>query len=386
MDKIPRLMIPGPAEVSPSVLAELGGPVRAHYGTEWTAIHNETLRLLQQVMGTENQVFLLPGSGSAANEAAIASLLRQGDKVVIGTNGMFGDRLIELAQAYGVQIIEVRADPGTPLLPDQFAAALQRHPDSALVAVVHLETSTGVLNPVRAIAQAAHSVGIPIMLDAVSSLAGTELPLDEWGIDVCTSASQKCLSAPPGLAIVAVSPNLWPQIERPGARGWYLNLNTWRRYAIEWADWHPFPVTMPTNVVMALREGLRQLVAVGLEQRLARYRALAKRLRTGLVELGMPLVVPDELSAPVLSAAWVPEGTTSAEIVAYVLREHGIQITRGFGALRDRVCRIGHMGPQVDEAVIDTLLAALRDFVARHRNASGVASDPLARPAAGERR
>jgi alanine-glyoxylate transaminase/serine-glyoxylate transaminase/serine-pyruvate transaminase len=360
---VPRLMIPGPAEVSESVLAELGGPIRAHYGTEWTAIHNETLRLLQQVMRTENQVFLLPGSGNTGNDAAIGSLLREGDKVVVGTNGMFGDRLVEIARAYGAEVIEIKADPGTPLPPDEFAEALQQHPDAALVAVVHLETSTGVLNPARAIAQTARSAGVPVMLDAVSSLGGTELPVDEWRIDVCASASQKCLSAPAGLAMVAVSRAMWSQIERPRARGWFMNLNVWRHYAREWADWHPHPGTMPTNVVLALRQGLRELVADGLDQRLMRYRSLAKRLRTGLVELGMPLVVPDEFSAPVLTAVWVPEGTTSTEIVAYVMREHGIQITRGFGALRDRVCRIGHMGSQVDEALIDALLAALRDFM-----------------------
>jgi alanine-glyoxylate transaminase/serine-glyoxylate transaminase/serine-pyruvate transaminase len=365
---VPRLMIPGPAEVSPSVLAELGGPIRAHYGTEWTAIYNETLGLLQQVMCTQNQVFLMPGSGTAANEMAFASLLRQGDKVVVGNNGMFGDRLEELARAYETEIVEVRAEPGTPLLPGRFAETLRRYPDTALVAVVHLETSTGVLNPVREIAQIARSMGVPIMLDAVSSLGGAELPVDEWGIDVCTSASQKCLSSPPGLSMLSVAPGLWPQIERPHGRGWYLNLNVWRRYAVDWADWHPFPVTMPTNVVMALREGLRQLVAVGLGQRLAHYRALAKRLRTGLVELGMPLVVPDEFSAPVLTAAWVPDGTTSGEIVSYVMTEHNIQITRGFGSLRDRVCRIGHMGTEVDEALIDTLLAALRTFLGDRRD------------------
>ena len=368
MQLVPRLMIPGPAEVSESVRAELGGPIRAHYGTEWTAIHNEVLRLLQQVMRTENQVFLLPGSGNVGNEAAIASLLREGDKVIVGANGMFGDRLVEMSRAYGAEVVEIKADPGTPLPAGDFAGALQRHPDAALVAVVHLETSTGVLNPVRAIAQAARAASVPVMVDAVSSLAGTELPVDEWGIDVCTAASQKCLSAPPGLAMVAVSQAVWPQMERPRARGWYLNLNVWRRYAIEWADWHPFPVTMPTNVVMALREGLRQLVAAGLEQRLDRYRALAKRLRTGLVELGMPPVVSDEFSAPVLTAAWVPQGTTSTEIVAYLIEEHGIQITRGFGALRDKVCRIGHMGSEVDEALIDALLAGLRDCMMRRRS------------------
>jgi alanine-glyoxylate transaminase/serine-glyoxylate transaminase/serine-pyruvate transaminase len=360
-----RLMIPGPAEVSESVLSELGGPIRAHYGAEWTAIHNETLRLLQQVMRTENQVFLMPGSGNAGNEAALGSMLREGDKAIVGANGMFGDRLVEIARAYGAEVIEIKADPGTPLPPGEFAQALRRHADAALVAVVHLETSTGVLNPVQAIAQAARSASIPVMVDAVSSLGGAELPVDEWRIDVCASASQKCLSAPPGLAMVAVSPAVWPQIERPRARGWYLNLNVWRRYAVEWGDWHPFPGTQPTNVVLALREALRQLVAAGLEQRLARYHALATRLRSGLVELGMPPVVSDEFSAPVLTAVWVPAGTTCTEIVAYVMKEHGIQIARGFGALRDRVCRIGHMGSEVDEALIDALLAALEEFMAK---------------------
>jgi alanine-glyoxylate transaminase/serine-glyoxylate transaminase/serine-pyruvate transaminase len=360
-----RLMIPGPAEVSKEVLAVMGEPVRAHYGAEWTAIHNETLDLLRQVMRTQGKMFLMGGSGSLANDAAASSFLRDGDKVIAGTNGMFGNRLIEILRGAGAQVIEVRSEPGTPLAPCEFQEALAQHADAVLVAVVHLETSTGVLNPVRPIAQAARSAGVPVMVDAVSSLAGTELPVDEWGIDICTSASQKCLGAPPGLAIVSVSPKGWEQMTRPGGRGWYLNLPLWDRYAIEWADWHPFPVTMPTSVVLALREGLRAIVAEGLENRLARYVRLATRLRTGLRELGLPPVMSDADSAPVLTAAWVPDGTTSTEIVEYLIREHGIQITRGFGELRERVIRIGHMGPVVDEELIDALLAGLRDFLAR---------------------
>jgi len=360
-----RLMIPGPAEVSKEVLAVMGEPVRAHYGAEWVAIHNETLQLLRQVMGTQGKMFLMGGSGSLANDAAISSFLREGEKVIVGANGMFGDRLIEIVRGAGGQVVEVRAEPGVPLAPCEFQEAIARHPDAALVAAVHLETSTGVLNPVRPIAQAARSAGLPVMVDAVSSLAGTELPVDEWGIDICTSASQKCLGAPPGLAIVAVSPKGWERMTRPGGRGWYLSLPLWDFYAVDWGDWHPYPVTMPTSIVLALRVGLRAIVAEGLKVRLANYARLATRLRTGLRELGLPPVMSDADSAPVLTTAWVPEGTTSAEIVEFLIREHGIQITHGFGALRDRVIRIGHMGSVVDEELIDALLAGLRDFLSR---------------------
>lgn len=360
---VPRLMIPGPVEVSAPVLAELGGPIRAHYGAEWTATYNETLVLLQQVMQTRSQVFLMPGSGTTGNDAALGSLLREGDTAIVGANGMFGERLVEIARAYGAEVVEVRADPGAPLPVWGFAEALQQHPDAALAALVHLETSTGVLNPAVEIAAVAHAAGVPVMLDAVSSLGGTELPVDAWGIEVCTSASQKCLSAPAGLALVAVAPGAWPQIERPRARGWYNNLNVWRHYSAAWADWHPHPGTMPVNTVLALRQGLRELIAEGVEARLAHYRRLAARLRGGLIDLGMPPVVADEFAAPVLTAVWVPDGATASEVVDHVLG-HGIQIARGFGALRERVFRIGHMGTQVDAALIDALLAALRAFVA----------------------
>jgi alanine-glyoxylate transaminase / serine-glyoxylate transaminase / serine-pyruvate transaminase len=359
----PRLMIPGPVEVSPTVLGKLAEPVHAHYGAEWTAIHNETLGLVRQVMGTSsNKVFLMPGSGNSGNEAGLGGMLREGEKAIVGMSGMFGNRLAEIARSYGAEVIDVKADPGTPLYADAFAQALKRHPDASLVAVVHLETSTGVLNPVRNIAEVCHAAGVPILIDAVSSLAGTELPVDEWGIDVCASATQKCLSTPPGLAVVSVAEKAWPRIERPGTRGWYYNLNVWQHYAVAWADWHPFPLTMPTNIVLGFREALRQLVAEGVENRIAKYRRLAKRLRSGLVELGMNPIVGEDYSAPVLTAFWVPAGTTSTQIMDFILKECDIQISRGFDTLRDTVCRVGHMGSEIDEELIDALLAGLREF------------------------
>ena len=362
----PRLMVPGPVEVNPSVLAKLAEPVHVHYGAEWTALHKETLDMVRQVMGTSSPyVFMMPGSGNSGNEAGIGGMIREGEKAIVGMNGMFGDRLGDIARCYGARVIEVKADPGTPLLPDAFASALRQHPDASLLALVHLETSTGVLNPVHEIAEVSHAAGVPVLVDAVSSLAGAELPVDEWGIEICASATQKCLSTPPGVAIVSVSESAWPQIERAGSRGWYYNLNVWQHYAVAWADWHPYPLTMPTNIVLGFHEALRQLLAEGMENRMEKYRRLAVKLRAGLNELGMYPIVGEEFSAPVLTAFWASEGTTSSEIVDFVLQEYDIQISKGFDTLRERVCRIGHMGSEVDDALIEALLTALRDFRSR---------------------
>ncbi len=359
---LPRLMIPGPTDISAQALEQLGLPVRAHYGPDWTALHRDTIRLLREIIQTSGKIYMIGGSGSTANEVAVNSTLRPGEKVIVGNNGMFGDRLVEMLASFQCTPIEVRADPGAPLSPAAFSQTLAAHPDATLVAAVHLETSTGVLNPIRDIAHAAHVAGVHVLVDAVSSLAGTELPMDEWGIDILTSASQKCLGGPPGLAIVAVGDEGWKLVERPGARGWLTNLNLWQKYAVEWGDWHPHPATMPTNIVAALHQSLLELSAEGLPDRIARYWRIARRLRAGLQTLGMLPVVGDEDSAPVLTAAWVPAGVNSPDIVSYVMRAHNIQITAGFGALKEKVVRIGHMAT-VDDALVDELVAAIKEYL-----------------------
>lgn len=359
-----RLMIPGPTDVSETVLEVMGEPVRAHYGADWLVLHRETIAMLRQIIGTTGKIFMIPGSGSAANEAALNSVLRDGEKVIVGSNGNFGERLTQMVEGCRAKPIVVKVDPGQQLSPAAFAEALREHPDAALTAVVHLETSTGVLNPVKDITAVSKAAGVPVMVDAVSSLAGTPLPMDEWGIDVVTSASQKCLGAPPGLAVVAVGDSGWARVTRPGARGWYMNLNLWQHYVEEWGDWHPHPVTMPSSVVAALHQSLRELMAEGLEARQARYWRTARRLRSGLTKIGLPPVMPDEASAPVLTAAWMPNGIKSTDLVAYLIKRHNIQITAGFGALKEKVVRIGHMS-NVADAQIDELLAGIKEYVDR---------------------
>ena len=360
-----KLMIPGPIELENEVLDQMGAPVQAHYGAEWVQVHNETIGLLQRVFGTTGKVFMMPGSGSLALDAAVHSTFAPGERVAVGMNGFFGTRLQEVLTANGIVTVPVQAAPGESLDPQAFAEVLANDPSISGVAVVHLETSTAVLNPVRAIAEVAQAHNCLFMADAVSSLAGTALNMDDWGIDLCVSASQKGLGGSAGLGIVAVGPRAWTRIEQNAAhaRSWYLDLRRWQWYVENWADWHPFPITMPTAIVLGLRCALRSLFNDGLDARLARYEALARHLRDGLAGLDMALFVPEERMAPVLTAVYCPPGVTSGELIRYLEQEHHIKITAGFGEFKERVIRIGHMGGAITEQDIDCLLAALRAYL-----------------------
>lgn len=360
-----RLMVPGPVTVEDEVLHEMGSPVRVHYGAEWTAIYNETIGMLKQVFKTEGDVYLMVGSGTAALDAAVGSIAASGETAIVGNNGFFGMRLEEICRAYGLEVVVVEAELGQQLRPEDFAEALERNPDAALLAIVHLETSTAVVNPLKDIAEIATGYGVPVVVDAVSSLGGVELEMDSWGIDLCAAASQKCLGAPPGLGPIAVSERAWEIIESKPERnhGWYLNLQTWKRYAEDWADWHPFPVTMATNNVMALRVGLQNLLEEGLEARIQRYTRLAMRLRNGVRKLGLNPFTPDDELSPVLTAIYGPEGVPTGEIVQYLLDEHGIKVSIGLGErLKGRIFRVGHMSPTIDEEDIDAVLDGLAAF------------------------
>ncbi len=361
-----KLMIPGPVSVADDVLFQMGQPVRPHYGAEWTADYNETRDLLKQVFKTEGDVHILSGSGSAAIDAAIGSLTTTGDRVVVGINGYFGDRLEEICAGYGLEVSRITAPLGEQLDPESFREAFDSEPRPALVAVVSLETATAVVNPVQEIAALAREYEIPMVVDAVSGRGGVPLSMDEWGIDIVASASQKCLGAPPRLGPIAISPRPWNIMEsKPDrAHGWYLNLETWRRFANEWGPWHPHPVTVATNNIYALRTGLKTLLEEGVDRRIERYTEMAMSLRNGVRALGMEPLTPDDQLAPVLTAIFAPEGVKIGELLGYLRDEHSIMISGGLGeTLRDRIFRVGHMGPTVTAGDIDDVLGALRAFL-----------------------
>lgn len=360
-----KLMIPGPIEVEDDVLEWLGKPVQAHYGDEWVAIHNETVALLQEIIQTSGHVFMLPGSGSLGVDAAMQSTFMPGSKVALGINGHFGHRLKEILEANGVVVVPVETDPSTPLDPQAFDRALAADSLIVGVAVVHLETSTAVLNPVREIAAVTRAHDRLCFVDAVSSLGGTEYAMDDWGIDITVSASQKGLGGVPGIAVVACGSRAWAAIaaqpDRP--RSWYLDLRRWQWYVENWGDWHPFPVTMPTSVILGLRTALQSLVREGVDNRLRHYERLAAHFRGGLREIGLQTAVEEKAMAPVLTAIRTPEGVQSSDLVRYLAQKHGIKITTGFGSDKERIFRVGHMGAVLTQEDIDRLLAAVREFL-----------------------
>ncbi len=359
-----KMMIPGPIQPADDVLAAMGEPIQPHTSAEFVKYYHATTEQLRPIFNTQGNIFLMVGTGSTANDAGIGTAFSTGDKVIVGTNGFFGDRLITIAESYGLRVVPVRAEWGQPLLAANFEAAFRNHPDAVGVAAVHLETSTTVVNPIPEIGQICRDRGAFFMVDAVSSLGGLPVKMDEWGIGVCGSASQKCLGGPPGLAPVAVSPAGWEWIDRSPDKGhgWYSDLRFWRKYAVEWAGWHPFPITMTAPTVKALHTSLERLLAEGLEASMERYRRLALRLRAGLRSIGMTPFTPDEALAPVLTAAYVPVGSTSGQVTKYLAEIHHIQIASGLGALKDQIIRIGHMSPTIAEADIDEVVAALAGF------------------------
>lgn len=207
------------------------------------------------------------------------------------------------------------------------------------------------------------------MVDAVSSLGGVPFKMDEWGIDLCASASQKCLGAPPGLSLIAIGPRGLSLIskEPQKSHGWYLNLNVWNQYATDWANWHPYPITMATNNIMALRKALMNLIQEGIDRRITRYTQLAMQLRNGLRKIGLQPYTPDELLAPVLTAVCSPHGVPVSEIVNYMSQVHRIKIAGGLGAvLKDKVFHIGHMSPTISIDDVDQVVDALASFMTQH--------------------
>jgi len=363
-----KLMIPGPVSVSEEVLREMGAPVRAHYGVEWTAIYNETVKLLKNVFKTQGDVHILVGSGTAGVDAAIGSMTVPGEKIIVGKNGFFGERVCQIARNYALDLIEVNAPLSQPLDPELFARALDQHPEAGAIAVVHMETATTIINPIRDISKEVRKRNIPIIVDAVSSLGGIPLDMDGWHIDICVSASQKCLGAPPGLAPVAVSNRAWEIMKSKPKRGhgFYLNLETWQRFSEDWGEWHPYPVTMATNNVLALRAGVRRLLNEGVDAAIERYIALALRFRDGIRQLGMEPYTTDEQLCPVVTAVYGPENVPTSEIVNFLLEKHRIKIAGGLGeGLKDRIFRVAHMGIEISEQDIDGVLNALSEFIGK---------------------
>jgi len=361
-------MIPGPIEIEPEVLEEMGKPLLAHYGREWAQFYRQTVELMKRVMLAERaRLYLIAGPGSAALDAAIGSAIADGKRILVLSNGFFGERLRQIASSYvtaeHVRVLEAPA--GEAIAPERVEEDLKRDGDISVVAVVHCETSTGVLNPIREIAEICSRYEALLIVDAISSLGGAELRFDEWEIGVCVSSTQKCLALPPGLAPIAVSERAWEIIKKTERPGWYLDLRTWERYFDEWGEWHPHPVTMSSGLIRALHINLNQILAEGLEARWERHKRMARLLRRGLISLGFRTVTAEDCASPTVTAVWAHEQLPAEQLIGFLKEEHGILIAGGLSELSGRAFRIGHMGPTARPDAILPVLFGIEDALRR---------------------
>jgi alanine-glyoxylate transaminase/serine-glyoxylate transaminase/serine-pyruvate transaminase len=360
-----KLFTPGPGDVDEDVLESLATPVIRHYGPEWMEIYNETQGLLKQVFKTKNEIFFVPGAASSLMDMAIGSLLATGEKIIVGENGFFGERLALIATGYGLQPITLKARLGKPLDPEGLHSLLEQHPDARVVALVHHETGTTVMNPLRELAQLANKAGRVVVVDAVSSLGGADVRVDEWGIDICVTTPNKCLEAVPGMGFISVSPRAWQLVDRHAQvnHGWYLNLKTWRQYATEWGTWHPTPVTLPTNIILAVRTSLRKIVGMGLEAHFEKYRWASQAVRQGLRNIGFEMFVDDDYASPIVTGVNKRPEFELAELSKWLVDQRGIAIGGGLGELSGKIVRVGHLGKANTREYLVDFLFAMEEFL-----------------------
>jgi len=310
-----------------------------HRGPEFSDLLKEAADALRRLFGTSGDAVILTGSGTAAMEAAVANLVSPGERVVVVSGGKFGERWAEIVPAYGAQAHVVQHPYGTAADPAALDEALAST-KAAVAFVTQNESSTGVLNDVRALAEAARSHGALLAVDAVSGLGGAPLPMDEWGVDVVVAGSQKCLMLPPGLSFVAASPRAWERMEASGSPRYYLDLPAHRR-ALAKAQ---TPYTPAVSIIFGLEESLRLIEAEGLEAIFSRHRLMRDMVRSGVKAMGLELFVADETAAsPTVTAVSGGDGF-DAEALRKAAARRGVVLGGGQGELKGRIFRIGHMG------------------------------------------
>lgn len=352
------LLGPGPSMVHPRVLGAMAHPLLGHLDPQFINLMKEVQELLRYVFQTKNQLtFPISGTGSASMESTVANLLEPGDPILIGVNGYFGERLCDMASRYGAEVHRMERPWGEVFYPEDIRTELQKHP-AKVVALIHGETSTGAEMPLEGMAEVIHNEGSLFLIDCVTSLGGVPLKIDDWGIDIAYSGTQKCLSCPPGLGPLTVGSRARDALHRRKTRvpNWYLDLTMIEKY---WGDERTYHHTAPITMNFALREALRLVYEEGLEARYARHRENSQMLWDGLENLGLKLVVPPDHRLPSLTTVFVPEGVDEADIRRRLLDEYNIEIAGGLGAFRGKAWRIGLMGYSSRKENVVLLLAAL---------------------------
>ncbi len=363
------LMGPGPSNVSPDVLAALAQPTVGHLDPVFQTMMEEVKDLLRYAFQTKNAMtFPISAPASLAMESALVNLLEPGDTAIIAQNGVFGGRMAEIAERAGARVKLISFDWGAPVDPDAIAKAIKCTPDAKVLAFVHAETSTGVCSDAAALCQLARDAGLLTVVDTVTSLGGIPVDVDGWGADVVYSGTQKCISAPPGLAPITFSEKAIAAIQsrKSKVQSWFSDLNLVLGY---WSGegGRSYHHTAPVNAIYGLHRALKNLHDIGLEVRWQQHRAVHERLAAGLNSLGLSFLVAPEHRLPQLNTIVVPHDIDEQAVRRVLLEDHSIEIGAGLGALAGKVWRIGLMGATAEPENVDRLLDVLDRELQRQR-------------------
>ncbi len=357
------LLGPGPSPIHPRVLKAMSWNTLGHLDPEFIEIMNEAKELLKYVFETKNQVTLpISATGSAGMEAALVNILEPGDKAVICVNGVFGTRMADVASRCGAQVIEVEADWGSPIEPDDVKKALEANDDVKIVGIVHAETSTGVLQPLEQIVELAHQNGALIVVDTVTSLGGIPVSVDARELDVVYSGTQKCLSCPPGLAPLTLNEKALSvfRFRKNVVQSWYLDLTMLTRY---WGEERFYHHTAPINMIYALYEALSIIREEGLQERFKRHKLNSKALVNGFEALGLQMLTSEPYRLPSLHAVKIPDGISDADVRKKLRADYRIEIGGGLGPFKGNIWRVGLMGHGSQKENVNRLIKALGEIM-----------------------
>jgi len=361
------LMGPGPSDVSQRVLKALSQPTLGHLDPAFIGLMDETKLLLQEVFCTKNELTMpLSAPGSAGMEAMFVNLLEPNDKVIVCINGVFGNRMKENATRVGANVITIEDPWGEQTKPEKLERALREHPDTKAVAFVHSETSTGVRNDAKTLCQIAKAYNCLTIVDAVTTLAGIELRVDDWLIDAIYSGTQKCLSCVPGLAPISFSDNAVKVIQsrKTPVQSWFLDMNLVVGY---WGagQKRAYHHTAPVNSVYALHESLLMVHEEGLENSWQRHADMHQKLKAGLQEIGLEMAVDEAYRLPQLNSVLIPDGVDDAVVRKHLLNDYDLEIGAGLGELAGKVWRIGLMGHGCNQKNVDYCVQSLGKVLGR---------------------
>lgn len=361
------LMGPGPSDIHPRVLEAMGRGTVGHLDPYYLEIMNDMQRMLQSLFRTKNAMTLaISGTGSAGMEATVVNLIEPGDSMVVCVNGVFGGRMVDVAERAGAKVTKVERPWGEVFTPDDLKAALaQARPK--LVGIVMAETSTGALQPIEEISKLVHDAGAMLLVDAVTSLGGVPVEVDAWNIDAIYSGTQKCLSCPPGLSPVSFGPRAMEAVlaRKTKVQSWYLDVTMLAKY---WGSERVYHHTAPINMTYGLYEALRLIHEEGLESCFTRHALNYRALKAGLAAIGIEYAAQPGHQLPMLNAVRIPEGVDDAAVRNGLLNRFGIEIGGGLGAFKGKVWRIGLMGYASRANNVFVLLAALEQLLAEQKH------------------